>query len=132
MYDMNREIATKVVYDRLRDPSFRSHLTGVAPDGSKPIAVAMLDDRFVDLAAQTVSNGGVTNVLIFMDDNKILGVTLSTIESSGVPDDGCEALSDCTVGLFVARMLQDRGTSKYSVRLASQVVSDGVAELVSL
>ena len=132
MHDMNREIATKVVYDRLRDPSFRHHLTGVAPDGSKPIAVAMLEDRFVDLAAQTVSNGGVTNVLIFMDDNKILGVTLSTVQSSGAPDQECEALSDCTVGVFIARLLQDRGSSKYSVRLSSEVMSDGLAELVSL
>jgi hypothetical protein len=72
MHDMNREIATKVVYDRLRDPSFRSHLTGVAPDGSKPIAVAMLDDRFVDFGAQTVSNGGAPTCLFSWTTTKFL------------------------------------------------------------
>lgn len=113
MPDATRADVMRLVYQRLANPTFRRCLTATAPDGTRPIIVALRDDPMYDLAVRVRRAGGAANVVVPAHNGFI--VLEMVVDSFDSPmDPGAERLApNCTVGLFIARLHVDATTANY-------------------
>lgn len=129
MGNPSREQLATAVFRRLaRDPGFRVHFSAVAPDGSRPIVVGLPTDPLRRILAELVAVGG-SATLVVPYLNGFFIVSMS-------PGDGTEECSpvdpECTVGVFVQRLIMDEPPTEYSVG-GGRSKSDGSrAALVAL
>jgi hypothetical protein len=127
-----RQRVTKLVYENLADRSFRDLLTATAPDGSRPVIVALPADPLRDLLHKLEAVGRAGNVVL----PKANGFVVIAI-SNDDPDDSDEPATltpDCTVGVFFARVWSDGGEGSYRfiVKGPGTHREGGRAELVAL
>ncbi|MDP8930783.1 MAG: hypothetical protein M3O70_20000 [Actinomycetota bacterium] len=109
---------TRLVYQRLADPVFRRRLTALAPDGTRPIIVALRDDLMRNLVEKLHHAGGAANVVVPALNGFVVVAMLDDPSNDEPSDSEAQALSaDCTVGVLIERLHIDEGTARY--RLAS-------------
>lgn len=111
MPDMDRAAMTRLVYQRLVNLEFRERLQATAPDGTRPIIVAMREDPIRALIEQVKAAGGSGNV-VFPALNGIMVVTMEAELGSVSTDtrgDVTPALlrDDSTVGVLFERLVLD-------------------------
>lgn len=146
MLDVDRAAITKYVYKRLADAAFRDRLTATAPDGTRPIAVALREDPLNPLLKHIRRLGGACNVVVPM----LNGIVVIAFDVSVTPpgnarkarskaDETPVLTTACTVGVFVERLRFDAGLSgetTYAFRIQQDLAPDeavsGRAEVVAL
>lgn len=135
MHNMDRPTVTRLVYQRLADPSFRRSLTAVAPDGSRPIIVALRDDPMRSLLDRLRAADGAANVVVPALNGFIVVAMIDEPEDDASADANVQVISaDCTVGVFVERLHIDEGTAVYRLptRDADPSPHGGRAKVVAL
>jgi hypothetical protein len=131
--DVDRRWLRSYVLRRLADPSFCEGLTAVAPDGSRPVIVALRDDGMTDVLRELHARGGSGNLIVpHFNGYVIVAMTRLT----GAPDEqhGSEPVAlttECTVGLFVERLKMD-GSELYYFVGETDSHDFGTAEVVGL
>lgn len=111
MPDMDRAAMIWLVYQRLARPEFRERLSATAPDGTRPIIVAMRDDPIRTLIDQVKTVGGASNV-VFPALNGIMVVAMEA-ELGSVSIDTRGGITpellrdDSTVGVIFERLVLD-------------------------
>ena len=110
MPDMDRAAMTRLVYQRLANLEFRERLHATAPDGTRPIIVAMREDLIRTLIDQVRTVGGAGNV-VFPALNGIVVVAMEAEFGSLSADTRgiTPALlrDDSTVGVIFERLVLD-------------------------
>jgi hypothetical protein len=134
MVDERRQAVAKDALSRLAERSFRQKLTAVAPDGSRPVIPALLEDRFYEVVEQVHRSGGVGNVVVPF----AAGLIILALHTSHVSND--ESIDypmlspEVTVGVVIARFLQDAPAGEslgYLMPYACAQCDDDGAELAS-
>ncbi|MGH7069176.1 MAG: hypothetical protein ACREFO_04075 [Acetobacteraceae bacterium] len=133
MADVDREAITSYALQRLLDPKFRRRLQATTPDGEQPIIAALPHDLLSDVWGQVHDLGDAGNVLFPLGDGfLLLAMTLTQVSDreSEAPD---RLRDECTMGLFVARLMHDGGMANEVVyRVTDEVVEKGRADLVGV
>lgn len=140
MPDMDRAAITRLVYQRLADPKFQRRLTAIAPDGSRPIIVALLDDQMQALIDKVRAAGGVGNVVVPALNGIVVIATEAMPLSRRPLKDPAQAQllrSDCTVGVFVERLWLEAGAGgsaayDFAVSGPDESTERGHAQVVAL
>ena len=128
--DMDRAEITRSVYQRLADPRFRARLTATAPDGTRPILIALRTDPMSALLDQLDAVGRAASVVVPYLNGFFL---LTMHEDADASDDAVQPLTaDCTVGVFLARMLTEDQPTVYGFQRPNRSSETGTAELVAL
>lgn len=111
MADMDRDQLLAHVYRRLADGKLGAKMTARAEDGSKPVVVALASDSFSSLLTNVSAAGGYANVAASVLDGLIVfSLRVEEADDDGDNTDPATMLDPgCTVGVLVARMIQDRG-----------------------
>ncbi len=116
MHDMDRAAINRMVFHKLSDRAFRQRLTAVAPDGTRPIVAALPSDQLSELIGPIVAVGGGANIVVPW----LNGILAFTLFVEHRPDDvpadvDVEGhLGDCTLGVFLARLLVDGGGGRFA------------------
>jgi len=137
MGDMDRAAMTRLVYSRLANPLFRDRLVATAPDGSHPIKIAMPEDSMKALVRDIAHGEGAANVFVPLF-NGLMGLVLTTSSSARMPSRRAapRLADDCTVGLFVQRLLTDHRPGAeapgYAFVLDDEQPRQGRAQLVAV
>jgi len=134
---MDRDEITRFVYQRLLDRGFRDHLTAVGDDGGHPVIVALREDPMSRVIDHVEAAGGAGNVVVpFRNGLMVFCFTNAREVSDDEPltDDHCQDVltSDCTVGVFVARLHIESASVYRFTRGAGQPEGMGRAELVAV
>lgn len=134
MPDMERAAMTEFVYRRLADPAFRDRLTAKAPDGSKPIVIALRTDSVRWLLGQVDAAGRSANVVVpFLNGAYVIAMDeVPEAETKG--EQRHRLTADCTVGVLIERLSCDgnSGTYTFVVDGPADGIGAGRAELVAL
>jgi hypothetical protein len=133
--DLNRAQLTRLVYQHLTDPEFRSRVNAESAAGERPIVVALRDDVLGDLIDRIRHDGGSCNVVYpALNGFVVLAMTVGPATVLPVVDDEAAAVvqgpllkGDCTLGVLFERLRLDIGASQ---EMTYQVVGDGEAEKV--
>lgn len=128
MCDVDRGSVTQFVYNHLRKPEFRRQLHAVREDGSRPIVVLLASDPIDRLVDELDALGSRANVVMGLGS----GVLIFTLDEADDDRETVDITGDCTVGVFVARMLTEDGPVGYRFvrRSAGAGEHSGHAELV--
>jgi hypothetical protein len=138
MRDMDRAELTKAVYNKLTESRFRERLTATAPDGSRPITVALREDSIRSLLERIELVGGSSNVVVPTLNGFVV---ISVVGESGrkrSTDQRPDVLNGhCTVGVFMERLRLDGPhgeavTYLFEVKDRAQKTERGRAELVAV
>lgn len=127
MRDVDRAAVTKYVYKRLADANFRDRLIAAAPDGTRPIAVALREDPLGSLLSHIDNLGGACNVVVPL----LNGIVVVAFEISSTPPSSAQKsrsktgktpmlTTACTVGVFIERLrldAMDAGEATYAFRV---------------
>lgn len=128
-----RSQALQAIYDRMRDPEFRAHLSVRDVHGERPVTVALRSDRISSVISRIERCGGASNVLVpFM--NSIFIIAMG--RSDRVPDGAAPAAPpvldpDCTMGVFLSRAIGDDSTDETFWFSLPEVPLDGGADVGS-
>ena len=129
-----RQHLTETVYRNLADRSFRELLTATVPDGSRPVIVALPTDSVQMLLGKLEAAGGAGNVVV-PKANGFVVVAMGKDHDPHAGDGDVAALThECTVGVFIARVLSDggEGTYRFVVQGPGTQKGSGRAELVAV
>ena len=134
MVDVDRSAITELVYRRLADPRFRERLTATAPDGTRPIVVALRDDPVRRVIAEVDALGGSGNVALPMLNGFVVFAVEGDEDAEEVDGEGHLITSECTVGVFFERLRMDGGQGAYRfvIEGPDHRREAGRAELVAL
>ena len=115
MGDVDRDALLSDVLARLADPTFAQLMTATTAEGNQPVLPALLSDLFTDVIAKVVTAGGAGNIVVPMPKGYlVMDLTVKHNEAPAQP--GQDMLSPtCTVGLVLARIMQDGGNKIYTV-----------------
>jgi hypothetical protein len=132
-----RQHLTKVVYRNLADRGFRDLLTATAPEGSRPLIVALAGDSMHEVMGKLHAAGNAGNVVV-PKANGFLVIAM-TADGADQPvqredEKPAELTSGCTMGVFAARLLGDGGEGYYRFRTprSESGRESGQAKLVAL
>lgn len=132
MRSVRRKTLHRFIHELLgNDPSFRKELRATAPDGSRPVVVALRGDSVSSVLTEVEARGGAGNVIVPWL-NGIVAISMSRL-----PDDaeegGAHAITPrCTVGVFLERVFQDGGGTYEFVLEHSGHRDRGTAEAVAI
>jgi len=106
------------VYRQLANPAFRQRLTARVADGTRPILIALLEDPLHRLLRQLAEAGGAANVALSLNNGVVVVFTMKEEHhQAGDPawsgEMGTLVTSQCTVGVFFARLHLDGGEASY-------------------
>ncbi len=113
MDDVERAAITRLVYRRLTDPGFRDRLTAKASDGTRPIVVVLPGDSLERLLADVERLGGAANVVLPVLNGVVVIAMAASANSDAIDPGVAQLTSDCTVGLFFARLRIDGDEAAY-------------------
>lgn len=128
--DEKRTALPRLIYRRLKDPSFRRRLT-VGPDGSRPIVVALPTDLMLDVVKRTVDSGGMINVVVPYLNGAVIFTVRAEVEA-GADAKTAQLKDDCTVGLLLERVRLTSEPAFHFVVDSGNEPQRGEAELVAL
>jgi hypothetical protein len=124
-----RQQVTQLVYRNLADRSFRDLLTASAPDGGRPLVVALPGDPMSDVLGKLDAAGRAANVVTPQANGFfVIAFTTDRGESDVDEDEPAELTAACTMGVFAARLLGDGGEARYRFRRRES----GQAKLVAV
>lgn len=131
MADDLRQRVTKLVYKNLADRAFRELLTATAPDGFRPVVVALPTDPVRNLLHKLEAAGHAANV-VMPKANGFVVIAISDDVADG--EQAARIRPECTVGVFLARVLSDgrEGSYRFVVEGPGAHRERGRAELVAL
>lgn len=92
------------------DPTFRECLSFVASDGSRPIVVALFDDRIGDVfdrVRRSYREG--VNVLVGAPEGQLTNIVVTKRGRRAPYIENVDVHVDCSVGMFMAFLLLHRG-----------------------
>jgi len=114
MADVDRDAVVAAILGRLQESSFRK-LLAVAPDGTRPILPALLSDTFASVLKEAHVAGGIANLVVPVSNGYFV-VQLRTSPAAAHEIASKPALrADCTVGVLLARLIQDGPENSYVV-----------------
>lgn len=130
MGDVDREALTRIVYQHLSNRRFSERLVARAADGTRPILVSVPDDRLEPLIHDVMAVGGAANVALpYLNGFVVFALTVDADRSDIAP----RLATDCTVGLFFARLRSDGEHAAYRFVLENADHTDaGCAEMVAV
>jgi hypothetical protein len=136
MVDVDRDAVGRFVFGRLAsDAEFRARLTATAPDGSRPILVALPGDRMSSVLANLDAFGGAGNVVVPLYGGVVVLAMRNAaprVVGAFEPSDR-DITPDCTVGVFLQRVSGDADQSGYRFIFEHDGHTDaGTAELVAI
>lgn len=129
MGDDQREAVRRFVYKHLPDRDFQQAFTAVNSDGERPILIAIREDLISSVLAEALAAGGAANVAVpLLKGVVVLAMTSMQVSAlrdalSDPFDSPREIDADCTVGVFLQRMIDDAPggeAMEYSFRVSSQ------------
>lgn len=137
MRDVDRDSITRFVYSKLTDADFRGRLRALAPDGSRPLTIALRSDQVRLVLDDVLAKGGASNVVV----PALNGIVVAAMQlDGGAPhqvDLRSALVADCTMGVLLARMSFDPGsggsaTYMFMYPRADAQQGSGQAEVVAL
>ncbi len=121
-----RSIALRATRLLRTDPTFREYVSFVAPDGTRPVIVTLLDDTIGDVfdrIRRSYRDGA--NVLVGAPEGKFTNIVVTKNRDDDAVDvDGLDVHVDCSIGMFMAFLLVHRGET-----VRCNPVGDYAAEL---
>lgn len=113
MPDMNRDEVLSQVYRRLADREFASRLKAIDAEGNTPVVAAVAETSIRTVLDEVNAFGGTATVVAALFDGLVIfqvedGVSDLSADGGVTPGD---LDTDCTIGLLVARMIEDGGAT---------------------
>lgn len=131
MADLRRDDLTRQVYARMVNADFRALLTAVAPDGSRPVVVALPSDLVRDVLPRVESLGGAANLVVPVR-NGFMVVGIRSHPDITTRDESALLVDDCTVGLLLSRVMEDMDRGYELAYEFGDVKSHATADLAGL
>lgn len=133
MPSVTRSDVQRHVYELLRRGDFRKKMKVRDADGSHPIVVAVPSDHAADVLDEVSAIGGRANLIVPLAD----GLAVCSVEMDSPTGPSLRAAAeslagDCTIGVFLARVVADGGEGRYGFVMDRPGQAHGTAALTGV